>query len=218
MSEEVVQTVLMWSDRSGQILKPGWKRGLTVYRDKTDHNLKRNALYYHDLVYIDLRHHFILTLNQIHHFQLNFTETDYFSFFCRSTFLCAVQLLISDWKIYQQQFRSLTLINTWSTVPSQGHMATTPPPPSLTGLQLHGSSSASKLLFFSSLAHCMLTELTANRANSASRRASAHSAGSEPPSAVNPDTRVLSKICLNFDRKMSFSRPHWTEVGPTVKR
>lgn len=86
------------------------------------------------------------------------------------------------------------------------------------GLQLHGSSSASKLLFFSSLAHCMLTELTANRANSASRRASAHSAGSEPPSAVNPDARVLSKICLNFDRKMSFSRPHWTEVGPTVKR
>lgn len=75
VSEEVGQAVHMWSDRSGQILKPGWKRSLRVYRDKTDRNLKKCSL----LSWLDL-YWFTSLFHQIHQFQLNFIETDYFSF------------------------------------------------------------------------------------------------------------------------------------------
>lgn len=57
----------------------------------------------------------------------------------------------------------LDTVKVWDV--SIGHSATCSPTPKHTrfALQLHGSTSASKLLFFTTLTHCMLT---ANRANS----------------------------------------------------
>lgn len=97
----------------------------------------------------------------------------------------------------------------------------------LTGLQLQGSSSASKLLFFSNLAHCMLIKLAANRANRESFRASAYSARRERRSALNSQKAVyLFKFWPEeaiFPLARDQSRPHCytltiVDVRPSVDR